>query len=189
MSSRRLGVLDVGDLVDLTSGLAVLGWPADPGRRLPVRVPSRALGSCSAAALLGVGVGEPGLQPAGARLQAGELGAQLEPLASVAFDVHQDRLRRRRQPREELERQLPGFLNTAEPDQQVGPFGGDVDQLALQFGGEILEIRRAGIEMETQPDQRRLRNPDVDVARGGGTLGGSHLVDYRRTMKRRRTRS
>ena len=66
------------------------------------------------------------------------------------------------------------FLGPAQPEEEIGTPDADVDQLALEVVGEILEIRGAGIQMEAQPCQWSLRDADVDVARGGGSLRGSH---------------
>jgi hypothetical protein len=59
-------------------------------------------------------------------------------------------------------------------DEQIGPAGADVDQLALEVGHELIEIRCTRVEMKSQPDQRSAGDPDVDVPRRRGSLGGSH---------------
>ena len=64
----------------------------------------------------------------------------------------------------------------AEPDHEVGALDADVDQLALELVGEFVEIGGAGIEVKSQPDERGAGDPDVDMTRRRGSLGGSHLA-------------
>ena len=170
--SRGLGVLHVGDLVDLSGGLAV---PARTLVRIRDRV-SRHLGELAAhrpeCRLLGGDVREARLDAVGTGLEARQLGAHLESLGEGRGDVIDDRLRR--QAWKHLERLLPGLLDAAKVDEQIGPSGADVDQLALEVGHELIEIRCTRVEMKSQPDQRSAGDPDVDVPRRRGSLGGSH---------------
>jgi len=77
---------------------------------------------------------------------------------------------------EHLERRLTGILGTAQPEQQVCPPRPDLGQLALERGGQLLEIRRTAVHVEAQADQWRVGDPDVDVPRCCGSLRGSHTV-------------
>ena len=76
---------------------------------------------------------------------------------------------------EHLERLLPGFLDGAEPDHEVGALDPDLDQPALELVGAFVEIGGAGIEVKPQPDDRGAGDPNVDMTRRRGSLGGSHL--------------
>src|SRR4029077_13273110 len=96
----------------------------------------------------------------------------LKALVEGRRDVRKDCPRS--ESREHLERLPPRFLGPAQPEEEIGAPHADVDQLALEVVAEILEIRGAGIQMKAQPCQRSLRDANVDVARGRGSLRGSH---------------
>ncbi len=55
--------------------------------------------------------------------------------------------------------------------------GADVDQLALEVGGELVEISGARVQVKSQPDQWRLGDADIDGGPAdprGFSLRGSH---------------
>ena len=167
-----LGVLHIGDLVDLPGSLAVpAGALVRVGDGLPRHLAELAAHGAQER-LLGGDVGQPGLEAVDAGLEARELGAHVEPLAERRCHVGEDRPRS--QPRQHLERLLAGFLGAAEPDEQVGQSGAHVDQLALQVGDELIEIRGTRIQMEPKADEWSAGDPDVDVPRRRGSLRGSH---------------
>ena len=180
-------MLDVGDLVDLARSLAVPACPlirvgdrlAGDLRKLPADLAEQGL--------LGHDIAEPGADAVGSGLEAGELGAHLEPLGEGGRDIRDDRLRR--QSREHVENLLTCILDAAQLDQEVGPPGPDVDELALQVDGEIVEISSPRIQVIPKADQRGACDPDIDVTRRCDSLALFSPGDYRRTMKRRRTRS
>ena len=168
----RLGVLDVGDLVDLPGCLAV---PARPLVRVGDGLAGHQ-GELTAhgaqEVLLGGDVLQAGADAVGPGLEAGELGAHLETLGERGRDLGDDR--RRGHAGQHLERLLPRLLSPAEPGEEIGTPGAHIDQLPLQSGGQLIKVACARIEVKPQTDDRCACDPDIDVPRGRDSLGGSH---------------
>ena len=108
---------------------------------------------------------------------------------NVGRDLREDRGRSWPDARQHLECRLASLLGTTQMDEEVGAVCADLDQLALEIGGDLLEIRGPGVHVEPQADQRSVRDPDVDVPRRRWLAARFSPIDYRRTMNRRRKRS
>ena len=137
----RLGVLDIGDLVDLPRRLAVAAGPLVGIGDGLARAPGRARGSSCAGALLGRDVGQAGPDAIRPGLEARELGAHLETLAERRCDLGKDR-GRDASPGNTPSARLPGILAPAEAARGGWLAGRRLDQLALEFGDQLIEIRR-----------------------------------------------
>ena len=124
--------------------------------------------------LLGHDVGEEVPEAVGPCFEAGQLGARLEALVEDRGDLREDRLRGH--PRNHVQGRLADFLDTAKPDEDIGAPGADIDQLALEVGGELVEIGGPRVQVEPEAHQRSARDPNVDVTRRRGSLRGSHLA-------------
>ena len=184
-----LGVLDIGDLVDLARRLAVAaGALVRVGDRLPGHLGELG-GSCVRRSDCSAVTSARRVRIPSARVSR-RVSSVLISRSSVKVAAMSARIGRRTP--------VPGSTSSAccrasstrrSRDQEVGALGADLDQLALELADELLEIGGPAIQVKPQADERSAGDPDVDVPRRRGSLRGSHLTDYRRTMNRRRTRS